>query len=100
MAGFVGAACASWSGDEGHTFQEIVRQQWNFSPPNSIREAEKYRVELFGVTVLELVIGARHLSRNDTRLAQESAPGSITALIILAALDHLDRSDKRQGVQR
>jgi len=52
----VGAACASWSGDEGHTFREIVRQQWNFSSPNSIREVEKYRVELFGVTVLELVI--------------------------------------------
>jgi hypothetical protein len=33
-----------------------VRQQWNFSPPNSIRELEEYRVELFGVTVLELVI--------------------------------------------
>ncbi|SRR5260370_23014477 len=45
-----------WSGDDGGSFQEIVRQQWNFSPPNSIRDAEEYRVELSGVNVLELVI--------------------------------------------
>jgi len=45
-----------WSGDYGGSFQEIVRQQWNFSPPNSIREVEDYRVELSGVNVLELVI--------------------------------------------
>lgn len=45
-----------WSPDGGRTVKEIVRQQWNFSPPESIREAEEYRVELSSVTVLELVI--------------------------------------------
>jgi hypothetical protein len=45
-----------WSGDGGRSFREIVRQQWNFSPPNAIREVEEYRVELSGVTVVELVI--------------------------------------------
>jgi hypothetical protein len=45
-----------WSGDYGGSFQEIVRQQWNFSPPNSIRDVEEHRVELSGVNVLELVI--------------------------------------------
>jgi hypothetical protein len=45
-----------WSGDGGHSFREIVRQQWNFSPPDTIREVEEYRVELSDVTVLELVI--------------------------------------------
>jgi hypothetical protein len=45
-----------WSSDNGNSFREIVRQQWNFSPPDSIREAEDYAVELFGVTALELVI--------------------------------------------
>jgi|ERR1700692_543184 len=45
-----------WSQDGGRTFREIVRQQWNFNPPNSIREVEEYRVELSDVTVLELVI--------------------------------------------
>jgi hypothetical protein len=45
-----------WSPDGGKSFREIVRQQWNFSPPDTIRELEDYRVELSGVTVLELSI--------------------------------------------
>ena len=45
-----------WSGDGGRSFREIVRQQWNFSPPSTSREVEEYRVELSGVNVLELVI--------------------------------------------
>jgi hypothetical protein len=45
-----------WSGDGGRSFREIVRQQWNFSPPNTIREIEDYRVDLSNVTVFELVI--------------------------------------------
>ena len=45
-----------WSGDGGRSFREIVRQQWNFAPPNAIREVEEYQVDLTGVTVLELVI--------------------------------------------
>ena len=45
-----------WSPDGGRSFRDIVRQQWNFSPPNSIREREEYQVHLSGVTVLELVI--------------------------------------------
>ncbi|HKA62189.1 MAG TPA: hypothetical protein VKH83_07170 [Methylomirabilota bacterium] len=45
-----------WSPDGGRTFRDIVRQQWNFGPPETIREAEDYRVQLTGVTALELVI--------------------------------------------
>src|SRR5262252_6703849 len=45
-----------WSLDEGSTLREIVRQQWNFSPPGSIREVEQYQVDLHHVNVLELVI--------------------------------------------
>src|SRR6266849_3798148 len=41
-----------WSGTGGRSFREIVRQQWNFSPPNSIREVEEYQDELLEVTVL------------------------------------------------
>jgi hypothetical protein len=36
--------------------QEIVRQQWNFSPNGSTEETEDYTVELEGVTRLELRI--------------------------------------------
>jgi hypothetical protein len=46
----------SWSPDGGRSFREIVRQQWNFSPPGTVRESEDYVVELSDVTVLELRI--------------------------------------------
>lgn len=45
-----------WSSDLGGSFQEIVRQQWNFSPTGSTQEIEDYPVDLKGVTKLELVI--------------------------------------------
>jgi hypothetical protein len=45
-----------WSFDGGSSFREIVRQQWNFSPPQTIREVEEYQVELSNVTVLELIV--------------------------------------------
>jgi hypothetical protein len=45
-----------WSSDGGSTLKEIVRQQWNFSPPESTREVEDYQVDLENVNVLELVI--------------------------------------------
>ncbi len=45
-----------WSPDHGLSFREIVRQQWNFSPPMTVRETEDYAVDLTDVTVLELRI--------------------------------------------
>jgi hypothetical protein len=45
-----------WSPDGGQSFREIVRQQYNFSPPGVTREFEDYAVDLAGVTVLELRI--------------------------------------------
>jgi hypothetical protein len=45
-----------WSADGGKSFREIVRQQWNFSPQETIHEVEEYQVELASVTVLELII--------------------------------------------
>jgi hypothetical protein len=45
-----------WCSHGGATLKEIVRQQWNFSPPESIREVEQYQVDLHDVKVLELVI--------------------------------------------
>jgi len=45
-----------WSADGGRSFRDVVRQQWNFTPTGSAREAEDYRVELSDVTVLELTI--------------------------------------------
>jgi hypothetical protein len=45
-----------WSSDNGQSFREIVRQQWNFSPPNTTNEIEDYRVELPAARILELSI--------------------------------------------
>jgi hypothetical protein len=45
-----------WSADGGQSFQEIVRQQWNFSPQGTTGETEDHHVELPAVTVLELNI--------------------------------------------
>jgi hypothetical protein len=64
-----------WSADTAHSFREIVRQQWNFSQPDAIRETEDYVVEIPGVKTLELVIvpdikgGAVRASLRDLRLA-------------------------------
>jgi hypothetical protein len=64
-----------WSSDDGSILKEIVRQQWNFSPPESIREVEEYQVDLYNVNVLELVIkpdiggGAARASLKNLRLS-------------------------------
>jgi hypothetical protein len=45
-----------WSSDNGQSFSEIVRQQWNFSPPSTTTEIESYHVDLPAVIILELTI--------------------------------------------
>ena len=55
--------------------REIVRQQWNFSPPATVHEAENFSVQLSGVSTLELVItpniagGQDHASLSQLRVA-------------------------------
>jgi len=63
-----------WSSDRGQSYREIVRQQYNFSPPDTIRELEDLTVELDGLTTLELNIipnisgGLARASLNQLRL--------------------------------
>ena len=45
-----------WSSDGGQSYRDIVRQQYNFSPPGSTSECEDYDVELDRLTALELTI--------------------------------------------
>jgi len=45
-----------WAPDRSHPFQDIVRQQWVFSPQGSHLESEDYRVNLDAVGVLELIV--------------------------------------------
>lgn len=64
-----------WSPDAGRTVHDIVRQQWNFSPDGATHQTEDHRVELAGVTMLELSIipdisgGAARASLAKWRLA-------------------------------
>lgn len=60
-----------WSPDNGRSFREIVRQQWNFSPPTTTRETEEYNVQISDVTVLELVI-VPDISRGEARASLKS----------------------------
>ena len=45
-----------WSSNGGQSYREIVRQQYNFSPPATTSECEDYPVDLDGVTTIELSI--------------------------------------------
>jgi hypothetical protein len=64
-----------WRSEADQGFREIVRQQWNFSPPQTAREIEDYQVDLTSVKVLELVIvpdiggGNTYASLENLRLA-------------------------------
>ncbi len=60
-----------WSGGQESSFHEIVRQQWNFSPGGSVREAEDYTVQLSEVATLELII-VPDKSGGDTRASLRS----------------------------
>ncbi len=55
-----------WSPDGGKSFEEIVRQQWNFNPQGSTTETEEYQLNLAAVTVLELII-TPDISKGDAR---------------------------------
>jgi len=64
-----------WSSNGGQSYREIVRQQYNFSPPATTNQREDYPVDLDGVTNLELNIvpdisgGPARASRAQLRLA-------------------------------
>ena len=38
------------------SWKDLVRQQWNFSPPQTVEEREEYKVDLASVAALELSI--------------------------------------------
>ena len=64
-----------WSPDGGQSYREILRQQYNFSPPGVTREVEDYTIDLDGVTALELKLvpdisrGSARASLAELRLA-------------------------------
>jgi hypothetical protein len=63
------------SSDGGRSYREIVRQQYNFSPPRTTEEREDYSLAIDRVTNFELSIvpdisgGAAHASLQQLRIA-------------------------------
>jgi hypothetical protein len=55
-----------WSSDGGQSYRQFVRQQYNFSPPDTTREVEDYAMNLDSVTALELSI-VPDISGGDSR---------------------------------
>jgi hypothetical protein len=57
------------------SWTDVVRQQWNFSPPSSVDEREDYKVDLPDATALELTIkpdisgGEAHASLQQLQVA-------------------------------
>ena len=45
-----------WSSNSGRSCREIVRQQYNFTPPDNTCEIEDYEVDLDGLKVFEIII--------------------------------------------
>lgn len=60
-----------WLPSGAAAWKDIVRQQWNFSPPNTTQEDEEYKVELKAAAALELSINP-DISRAGTRASLES----------------------------
>ena len=58
-------------GMAGAPLEKSLRQQWNFSPPNAIREVEEFQLALSDVIVLELVI-VPDISRGTARASLKS----------------------------
>jgi len=46
----------SWKADGGESNREILRQQYNFSPPEITLEREDYKLELNALVMLEITI--------------------------------------------
>jgi len=53
-----------WSKDSGQSYNEIIRQQWNFNPEGATSEIEDYHLELPAITILELSINPDISGRN------------------------------------
>ncbi len=64
-----------YSSDRGKSYKDLVRQQYNFSPPDTSHQIENYTVALEGVTTIELIInpdisgGNTHASLTGLQLA-------------------------------
>ena len=60
-----------WLPEGTGAWKDIVRQQWNFSPPQTAIECEEYKVDLPSAGGLEIMIYP-DISGGDTRASLQS----------------------------
>jgi hypothetical protein len=60
-----------WLPQGARDWKDVVRQQWNFSPPVTEDECEEYNVDLPSATGLELIVRP-DISGGETRASLES----------------------------
>ena len=60
-----------WMPNNSLQYQEILRQQYNFGPPDNTQESETYRTDLAGLVALELSI-VPDISGGDARASLAS----------------------------
>ncbi len=60
------------------SWKDVVRQQWNFSPPDTVQECEEYKVELASAAAIELSINP-DISRDGIRASLERWQLSVEA---------------------
>ena len=60
------------------SWKDVVRQQWNFSPPETVQECEEYKFELPSAAAIELSINP-DISRDGIRASLERWQLSVEA---------------------
>ena len=58
------------------SWKEVVRQQWNFSPPDTVEECEEYKIDLVSAAALELSINP-DISQRGVRASLEKLQLSV-----------------------
>jgi len=66
-----------WRPYGASSWNDVVRQQWNFSPPNTVDECEEYKVKLRSAAALELSI--------NPDIGRVGTPASLERLQLLAS---------------
>ena len=65
-----------WLPHGADVWRDVVRQQWNFSSPNTVDECEEYKVELPSASALELSINP-DISKGGARASLEKLQVSV-----------------------
>jgi len=66
-----------WQSAGAESWKDIVRQQWNFSPPNTTEECEEFKVEISSVAALELTIKP-DIGQGDARASLQRLQVAVT----------------------